>query len=113
MDNKVIGKRIKEMRLLNKITQNELALQLDLTEKYISNIETGTTNCGFPTMLQLANILNCSIDYLLGENLEYNNSKNNGNIKLNDLSFKLNSLNDNQIDFIDDIVNSLIVRNIK
>jgi transcriptional regulator with XRE-family HTH domain len=113
MNNKVIGKRIKELRLQKKLTQEELANRLDLTEKYISNIETGTASCGFPKMVQLANILNCSLDYLLGENLKYNGRKEKNNAGLAELTYKLESLNKNQVEHINDVVNSLITHNIK
>jgi len=112
MDNKTIGKRIKELRLLNKLTQHDMAVELDVTEKYISNIETGSASCGFPKMVQLANVLNCSLDYLLGENLAYNNQTDK-NVELNDLTYKLKLLNANQIEHISDMINSLITRNIK
>ena len=42
MDMEVVGKRIQALRKEHKMTQQQLAEEIDISEKYLSNIETGT-----------------------------------------------------------------------
>ena len=52
-DQKLFGKRIKELRKQRNLTQEELSEKLGVFQKQIGNIETGTT---FTTMANLAKL---------------------------------------------------------
>ncbi|MBC5580800.1 helix-turn-helix transcriptional regulator [Anaerofilum sp. BX8] len=43
-----------------------------MSVNYLSNIETGRDICSTVLLLGIANLLNTSIDYILGDNLNYN-----------------------------------------
>lgn len=62
--------KIKELREQNRISQNELAKQLNLTNKNICSYETGVANPKIETLIDMANFFNCSIDYLVGRESE-------------------------------------------
>ena len=54
------------------MTQQQLAEEIDISEKYLSNIETGKDICSIHVILNIANLLDASVDDLLGSNLKYN-----------------------------------------
>lgn len=62
----MFNKRLKELRNQANMTQRELGEKLDLAHNAIANYEKGERHPDFDTILKLADIFNCSIDYLLG-----------------------------------------------
>lgn len=72
IDTKGIGRRIQKLRKEKGMTQEHVAEVLDMSVNYLSNIETGRDICSTVLLLGIANILNASIDYILGDNLNYN-----------------------------------------
>ena len=69
LDYKSIGKRIKTARVQMDITQEKLAEMVNLSTSHLSNIETGTTRVSLPTIVNLANSLHVSVDYILADNV--------------------------------------------
>lgn len=69
---KEIGIRIKELRRSKGLTQEKLAEKINISVNYLSNIETGRDICSFTVLLGIANHLEASMDYLLGDVLKYN-----------------------------------------
>lgn len=61
-----IGKIIKELRVEQKLTQTELAKQLNTTQDTISLWELGKSYPDILSVIALAKIFNVSSDYLLG-----------------------------------------------
>ena len=62
---KAIGVRIKAARARKGVTQGYIANLIGLSTPHISNIETGNTKLGLPTIIHLANVLDVSVDELL------------------------------------------------
>lgn len=60
-----VGKRIQEVRQRKGMTQLELALELGMTPKYISNIECGGKSPTLDTFLAIANALQVDANTLL------------------------------------------------
>ena len=60
------GTRLKSSRKLLGITQKELASSLDIAQSTIANYENNTRFPGELTLRQLSDLLNVSLDYLLG-----------------------------------------------
>lgn len=58
-------KRLKELRKAKRITQQRLAIELNLTQKMISRYERGERQADYRTLIALADYFNVSIDYLL------------------------------------------------
>ena len=67
---KAIGLRIKAARTRNGMTQGKIAQLTGLSTPHISNIETGNTKLGLPTIIHLANVLDVSVDELLCDNIQ-------------------------------------------
>ena len=65
IDYTAIGRRIKAARKRGKITQEVLAERAGISTPHMSNIETGKTKLGLPTIIAICNILDVSVDELL------------------------------------------------
>ena len=65
--------KLKETRLEKKFSQKDLAKQINLTQQTYSDYETGRTNPDVETLIKIANILECSVDYLIGREDDFGN----------------------------------------
>lgn len=69
LDYKKLGKRIKEQRLKNHLTQEKLGAIVDVNTSNISHIERATTQVSLPSLVKIANALNTSLDQLVCDSL--------------------------------------------
>ena len=60
--------RIKEIRLANNMKQSDLADKLNVTQATVSGWESGRRTPDLESVRRVAEIFNCSIDELLGNN---------------------------------------------
>ena len=60
------GKRIKELRTAQQLTQEQLADQLKVYRKHISKIENGYSAGSIDILIDIAEFFDVSMDYLLG-----------------------------------------------
>ncbi len=74
IDYKVIGQRIKDARKGRGWSQEQLSEQLDVTTVYISRVERGSTQINLKRLVQIGNVLNASIEYLIGGALPKNHN---------------------------------------
>ena len=65
-DVKIVGKRLKEWRKKNKITQDKLAKMLNTNKSVICNYEKGRYLIATPFLYQICHQYGVSADYLLG-----------------------------------------------
>ena len=68
-----IGKRIQDLRHLKEMKAVELASYLNIEKNQMSRIERGKANCTVPQLYCIAQVLNCSVDFILfgEEHLRY------------------------------------------
>ena len=66
LDKKLIGQRIREIRLKNKLTQKDLAEKLNTTQSTISAYESGKTLILTAFAVTLCMKLDISMDYIMG-----------------------------------------------
>lgn len=69
MDAKSIGLKIQEVRLMRGMTQSELSQLVNITPKYMSNIECGAKIPKFETFVAIANALQIDANTLLADEL--------------------------------------------
>lgn len=106
MDNgikKLIGRRIKEIRLSKNITQQQLAEMIDIDQRSMSAIECGTN---FPTknLLKIANSLGVELKELFDyEHLEIDDSQ-----KINQISKLLYNLSSHDLNIVYRLVKNLV-----
>ena len=61
-----LGKKIKEERMEKGYTQEELGEKIDSTGAYIGQIERGERSASLSKIILIAQALNVSLDYLIG-----------------------------------------------
>ena len=93
--NKNIGEVLKEYRLKNKLTQEQIAEKLEISVKYISRIENGTGGLKIETLIKYMNIL-CITPNTIFENLITNDNLKDQLI----ISKKINNLSKNKMKFM-------------
>ena len=67
MDGENYGALIKELRIQNGLTQNQVAESLGVTPGYISNVENNRTSMSLRILTYYARLVGCSLDSLVGE----------------------------------------------
>lgn len=91
----VLGKILKQYRIKNHLTQEQLSEKLDISLKYISRIENGNGGIKTQTLIKYMNILG------IEPNLLYGDLINNKSIQKHiELSEKLQYLSPEKVDFI-------------
>lgn len=78
MDAQKVGRRIQEVRKSRGLTQAELAEMVDLSTKYISNVECGFKTPKLNTFVSLANALQCDANQLLADVLDVTTGQESG-----------------------------------
>ena len=69
MDYLSLGKKIRDIRIKNNLTQGKLAELSGLSAAHISNIETAHTKASLPALVDIANALSASLDEILCDSL--------------------------------------------
>ena len=69
MNYKRLGERIREERLKLKLTQAQLAEDIDISDTYMGAIERGERSLTLDTLVRLANRLGVTVDYLLSDSV--------------------------------------------
>lgn len=64
-DYSVIGRRIKNARIAQKLKQEELADKIDVSVAFMSRVERGNSKVNLKRLTQIAEVLNVSPGYLL------------------------------------------------
>ena len=68
IDYKIIGKRVKSSRQRRSMTQAELAERTEMSDVYISRIETGNRSPSLDALLKIAKVLDINLDSLVHGN---------------------------------------------
>lgn len=78
MEAQKVGRRIQEVRKARGLTQAELSQKLNLSTKYISNIECGFKMPKLNTFVAIANALQCDANLLLSDVLDVTTNQESG-----------------------------------
>ena len=71
LNNKIIGARIKEYRLLKFISQADLAERVNMSSAYISYIETGKKQVSLESLVRIVDVLGITVNHILKGNQAY------------------------------------------
>ncbi len=97
-----IGKKIREFRIKNNLTQEQLAEGLGISVKYVSRIENGYGGVKLETLINAMNLLG------LMPNVAFSELISNDNLKLQlFLSTKISELSPDKIQFLLSLIDSL------
>lgn len=67
MEKENYGTLVKNLRIQNHLTQNQVAEALGVTPGYISNVENNRTAMSLRMLTYYARLVGCSLDSLVGE----------------------------------------------
>ena len=69
MDRMALGKRIRESRIKNEYTQQDLAIKADIGVVYLSEIERGVKMPSLNVFIKIIDALDVSADYILRDEI--------------------------------------------
>lgn len=67
IDYEKMGNRIRALRMQRNLTQESLAYMVDVNVSHISNIENAHTKVSLIVLVEIANALDSTVDYLLSD----------------------------------------------
>lgn len=70
MENGVLAERLKQCRTERGLTQNEVAIFCDITEKAYQNYERNRREPKLSVLIRIADFYDVSLDYLVGRTKE-------------------------------------------
>ena len=105
-ENNFLGKRIQELRKSKNLTQADLAALINVVPKYISRLETGTSNPSIETVANIAEKLECEI----AELFNYSHFKKECSL-IDEITTKLKNTSEKNVKLIYQITNDIINSN--
>lgn len=100
-----VGNKIRERRNFLKVTQENLANDINVSASFISDIENGRRKMSLETMIKISIALKTSLDYFVLDNVKDIKTKN--NIKFDELKNILETVNEKKESiFLDFAINS-------
>jgi len=99
LDFALLGKRIRDERLLLRLTLEQLAEKVNKSSNYIGQIERGERKLSLETLVDIANALGTTVDSLAKDNI---NTKDDSTIR--EIETPLYSADDNEKGFILDVI---------
>lgn len=103
LDYKALGKRIKLARIQEELTQERLSEIVGISPSHMNNVENGSAKVSLPTLLNIANTLNVSMDELLCDNIVNTRPQFEHEIKR-----LLDSCDEYEIRIVTDIISALL-----
>ncbi len=104
-DMTAMGKRIKEQRKALGLTQQDIYEKIDVSQNHYSRIENGHVGVSLEVLVQLSDILNISVDYILTGHISED--------KLPEFALKYSQLSDKQKNYINNQINTLLEYDLK
>ncbi|EKQ57236.1 MULTISPECIES: helix-turn-helix transcriptional regulator [unclassified Clostridium] len=99
-DIKILGVRIREERMKRKLTIEELAEIINVSPSFLGLVERGDRGVSIEKLCKIAEVFELSIDSLL-------NTNQTSNSKYDKIKVLLHDLNDNQLDFVANMIKLL------
>ena len=100
MDYELLGKRIRDERLLLRLTIEQLAERVDKSTNYIGQIERNEGKPSLETIVDIANALGTTVDSLLSDSLNADKCDS----TIHEIETLLSSMDDKGKEFILDVV---------
>lgn len=102
MDYVALGIRVKNKRLENNMTQEQLAEAVDISAVYVGQIERGDRHMTIDTLVKIANVLQVSIEELLKDS-----TRENINARIGEIINLTKNLSDTEIDKIVNVIKAI------
>ena len=91
MIDNILGKKLRNLRLESKMTQDDIAEILDMSRTSFSKYENGASSPPLPMLRKLAAIYNVSLNYLIYDDSTIISVKDEGNVEAPEQSEAVNS----------------------
>ncbi len=101
--NIILGRNIKYMRNRRGLTRERLAEKINLSPRFLADVESGKVGVSLSTLKNLSGALNISADYLLGIS-EFNRK----NLYINSIENKVRDMSDNTLKNLDKILDFIV-----
>lgn len=101
--NIVLGNNIKYTRKMKNITREKLAEKVNVSPRFLADVESGKVGVSLSTLKNLCHALNTSADYLLGIF-----SFNDKNFYINSIENKIKTMNENMLKNLECIIDCII-----
>lgn len=98
----IIGKRIRDLRIMQKLTQAQFAELIGISVNFLSEIETGKKGMSQDTLYRLCTNFSVSSDYIL-----FGTEKNDDSISSSMIIEYVNSLDSKELELLSNYLNSL------
>lgn len=102
MDYVLLGKRIRDERLLLRLTMEQLAERIDKSSNFIGQIERAESKPSVETLVDIANALGTSVDSLLKDSMRSDIEDR----TMRDINTLLHSMDEPEKQFILDVIKS-------
>ena len=99
----LIGFRIKSLREMHNMTQTELGNKLNVSKATISKYESGKVEPSIASLISLSKLFNVSIDFLLDNNVDFENT----------YDYRLKNLSDKEKQLINDFIDFVVSKSTK
>lgn len=86
------GKRILHLRRQAKLTQEQLADKLGISDRHLRNIEAGERSASYDTLFALTELFNVTTDYILKGEVSSSQTKTEAKKKLQELALLLEKI---------------------
>lgn len=102
LDYQVIAKRIKAARRAARLTQAELAEKINISTNAVAKLETNLMSVSLQTLINIANVLDIDMNYLLSDNTGTSSDDENtdiflesliANLSMRDKAFLIHTIN--------------------
>lgn len=103
MDYKMLGARIKQVRLNKGLTQEKLSEMCGLSLTYLGVIENGHKKLSVRTLVKIARVLDVSTDYLLSDSLKISLES-----TIQEMVPGANNLSKKDLDMVIDVVKTML-----
>lgn len=89
VNKKMLGMRIKQARIGKDFTQLILAEKINVSPNFLGDVERGLKKPSLDTLVHIANLLNVSIDSLIGDSLSLTFEEDNNNMYVTDEQLRI------------------------
>lgn len=104
LDYNAIGIRVRDKRVKKKMSQFELSNEIGVSSPHISNIERGKTKVSLPTLINIANALDTTLDELVCDNV--NEAK---GIMIKEIADQIEKCNADEVRIVTDVIKALMI----
>ena len=102
VDYRDLGSRIRAKREIKRMSQAELASKAQLSTQHISNVENAKSKIGLEKLVDIANILDCSLDELVCGSI-----KTGGTVYHNEIQEMIEDFTDAELRMLPDILKNI------